>query len=260
LPSRAVLVVLACVSFASNVLAQQPLAVPPATPEFLSRYDFHLSAAALANDDERFSWDTHFGGDVDVFDYVRGRVSSYMDYQAVLGNELRAFDPNQGNYILELSASYRLRHAEVAAIFHHVSRHLSDRPKVFPIAWNVLGARVLRRVTIRNVTLDVVADLGGTTQRAHVDYRWAANADVVARRELTPRFGVFARGAAHLTGVSAERGRPTQKGGMVEGGIRLRGEAGAGELFVGFEQRFDAHPLDFRAERWFMVGFRALRR
>ncbi len=257
---RAVLLVVVTLCLGSNASAQQSPSTAPPTPQFLSRYDFHLSAAALANDDERFSWDTHFGGDVDVFDYVRGRASSSMDYQAVLGNEFRAFDPNQGNYILELSASYRLRQAEVAAIFHHVSRHLSDRPKVFPIAWNVLGVRLLHRAAFRDMTVDVVADIGGTTQRAHVDYRWVGNADVVVRRPLTPRIGAFVRGAAQLTGVSDERGRPTQKGGMVEGGVRLLGEAAVGELFIGYERRFDAHPLDFRAERWFMVGFRALRR
>src|SRR5205823_13475573 len=47
---------------ATPAAAQQPLASPPASPQFLSRYDFHLSAAALANDDQRFSWDAHFGG------------------------------------------------------------------------------------------------------------------------------------------------------------------------------------------------------
>src|SRR5205807_2455069 len=85
---------------------QQPvIAPPPATPEFLSRYDFHLSAAALlvstptpapAVPDQRFSWDTHFGGSFDVVDYLVGRTAVMIDYQAVLGDEFRPFDPNQG--------------------------------------------------------------------------------------------------------------------------------------------------------------------
>ena len=55
--------------------AQSP-APDTAGPDFLSRAEFHLSANVLAapNDDQRFSWDAHFGGDVDVFDYVVGRV------------------------------------------------------------------------------------------------------------------------------------------------------------------------------------------
>ena len=102
----AAVVVILCVS--SPLFAQKPLAVAPATPQFLPRYDFHLSAAALANSDPRFSWDTHFGGDVDVVDYVKGRTSTLLDYEAILGNEYRAFDPNQGNYTLDLATSYRI--------------------------------------------------------------------------------------------------------------------------------------------------------
>ena len=99
----------------------------------------HLSATAFANSDPRFSWETDFGGDIDVVDYVFGRTSAILNYEAILGNEFRAFDPNQGNYTLELSTSVRLGQTEVAGVFNHVSRHLSDRPKRFPIAWNMAG-------------------------------------------------------------------------------------------------------------------------
>ena len=248
-------------SFASQAAAQQPLATPPTSPLFLPRFDFHLSAAALANDDPRFSWDTHFGGDVDVVDYVFGRTAAIMDYEAVLGNELRAFDPNQGNYILELSTSLRVQRTEVAAIFHHVSRHLSDRPKVIPVAWNILGVRALRQVVFNKTTIDLVGDFGGTTQKVNVDYRWSGNADVVLRRELHRHAAVYGRGFGHLMAVEERvRHRHTQTGGGIEVGLRLIGEAAAGELFAGFERRFDAHVLDFKAQRWFMVGFRVVRR
>ena len=247
----------------SSAFAQQPLASPPTSPQFLSRYDFHLSAAALANDDQRFSWDTHFGGDIDIVDYVYGRASTVMDYEAVLGNEFRPFDPNQGSYILELSTSYRIKRTEVAAIFHHVSRHLSDRPKAIPVAWNVLGVRVLHAATLKKATIDMVADFGGTTQKVNVDYRWSGNVDVVVRRQVAPRAAVFASGSGHLMSVIPSpplAKRHTQTGGVVEGGLRFIGEAGVGELFVGYEHRFDAYPLGFARERWFMVGFRVLRR
>jgi hypothetical protein len=247
----------------SSAFAQQPLASPPTSPQFLSRYDFHLSAAALANDNPRFSWDTHFGGDIDIVDYVRGRAATVIDYEAVLGNELRPFDPNQGNYILELSSSYRIKRTEVAAIFHHVSRHLSDRPKVIPVAWNILGVRVLREAAVKKMTIDLVAEFGGTTQRVNVDYRWSTNAYVGVRRQVAPRAALFARGWGNVMSVDAPVGitpRHTQTGGVVEGGVRLIGEAGVGELFAGYEDRFDAYPLGFARERWFMVGFRVVRR
>lgn len=246
---------------AAPAAAQQPLETPPAAPDIFTRYDFRLSAATLWGADERFSWDTWWGGDIDVFDYVSGRISAVLDYEAVLGSELRAFDPTQGNYVLEVSTSYRTRRAELAAMFHHVSRHLSDRAKRAPIAWNVLGVRALRQVTFGPTTVDMVADLGLVTEYANVDYRWIANADAVVRRSLKPRIGVFARGTTHVFGVRPEdRSRGTQVGALFEGGIHLTGAAAAGEFYAGYERRIDADPLDFQPQHWFTLGFRLLRR
>src|SRR6266853_1365717 len=61
---------------------QPPDAVPDPGPGFMTRYDFHLTAASLAITDPRFSWDTHFGGEIDVIDYVVGRASVVVDYEA----------------------------------------------------------------------------------------------------------------------------------------------------------------------------------
>src|SRR5258708_17066237 len=160
---------------------QRVIAPAPAAREFLQRYDFHLSAAALlastptpapVGPDQRFSWDTHFGGSFDVVDYVAGRTSVAIDYQAVLGSEYRPFDPNQGNYTLEVASSARVGDFEVVGVFHHVSRHLSDRPKRGAIAWNTVGARILKRVTVRGLTIDGQADLGRTTPHSYGDSIW----------------------------------------------------------------------------------------
>lgn len=247
----------------TSALAQQQPAAAPAAPQFLSRYDFHLSAAPLFVDDERFSWDTHFGGEVDVVDYVVGRLSTAMDYEAVLGSQLRAFDPNQGNYTLEASASGRLGGLELAGMLHHVSRHLSDRAKTFAIAWNVLGVRALKEVSAGDTTVDAVADIGWVTQRATVDYKWAANLDVGVRHPTTPRTAVYVRGVGHLLGTTPTPGilpRDTQTGGSIEGGVRVGSTAAVAELYVGFERRMDADPLDFQPRHWAFVGFRLVRR
>jgi hypothetical protein len=240
--------------------AQQPVDAPRA-PAFLSRYDFHLSAATLSSDDTRFSWDTHFGGEVDAVDYVIGRTSAIMDYQAVLGSQLRVFDPNQGNYTLEVSSSLRFGGVEVAGMLHHVSRHLSDRPKTLAIAWNILGARVLNHTTRGATTIDSYADLGRISQKAYVDYAWTGNADVKVRRQLRPLVAVYADATAHLIGIdSARSARDAQKGGTLEGGVRWGGTEGVAELYAGYERRVDADPLDFQPQRWAFVGFRLVRR
>src|SRR5438552_10686310 len=99
IPRRLALAASIVIAVAVRAAAQvpQPVVVPaPTQPEFLSRYDFHLAAAELLHEDdarERFSWDTHFGGSLDLADFVAGRASLTVDYQAVLGGEFRAFDP-----------------------------------------------------------------------------------------------------------------------------------------------------------------------
>jgi len=249
-------------SLAGRAAAQSPAPAPDG-PDFLPRVDFHLSANSLmlGKADERFSWDAYFGGDVDVLDYVVGRASILADYHAVLGDEYRPFDPNQAYYALEVSSSYRLRGTEIAGVFHHVSRHLSDRPKQFAIAWNVAGVRVLRRFSGHGFTVDLRADGGGIVQHSYVDYRWAADADVMVRRVVNPRLGVFLHLSGELftvDGTVSDRG--TQKGGRVEAGLRINGRAGALELFAGGEQRLDADPLDRQTQRWGVAGFRLLSR
>ncbi len=249
-----------CLTLTAHARAQPPLPTPsqpPPTPEFLAHYNFHLSAESIAGGNERFKWDAHSGLDVDFVDYVSGRANILVDYEVVLGNEIRLFDPNQGNYTLEASASGRAGATELAGVFHHVSRHLSDRPKQFAIAWNVLGVRVLRRVKAGGTTFDIQGGAGRVVQRAYVDYAWTANVDVVIRRPVNERVGVYAHGLGELFGVDAAVStRGTQEDGRVEGGLRINGAAAALEIFAGFERRIDAYPIDRRPGRWGLAGFR----
>jgi hypothetical protein len=250
------------VLFSVPAVAQQtsPLAPAEATPGFLTRYDFHLSAAGLSIDDIRFSWDTHWGGDIDLVDYGLGRASVLVDYQVVLGDEFRVFDPNQGNYTLETSASIRLGKTEIAGVFHHVSRHISDRPKRFAIAWNVLEARVLRRVSLDRATIDIVAEGGRLVQHSYVDYTWFGQLDLTVRRQVTPAVGVFVHGTGLVFGVEPVPGRGRQTGAVIEAGVRLSGAAATMELFAGYERRLDADPFDGQTRHWAMAGFRLVRR
>ena len=249
-----------CLCGAGPAEAQAPVPTPsaaPASPDFLTHYNFHLSADALASGNERFSWQTHFGGDLDLIDYVAGRLNFLADYEAVLGSEFRRFDPNQGNYTLEGSASVRARDVEIAGVFHHVSRHLSDRPKRFAIAWNVIGVRALRRFSASGSTVDVQGSVARVLQRSFVDYAWTGDADVVVRRPMSARVGVFAHGAAQLVGVDpAVAGRGMQRAGRLEAGVRFSGRAGGVELFAGFERRTDADPIDRAPQHWAFAGFR----
>lgn len=252
-----------CLVLALAVRAEaQPLPSPSTAPpaaDFMAHYNFQLSLTALAIDDERFSWSSHFGGDIDLVDYVAGRANVVIDYEAVLGREFRPFDPNQGNYTLEASASARAGRTEIAGLFHHVSRHMSDRPKRFPIAWNAIGVRVLRRTALAGATVDGQASLSAVIRRSYVDYLWTGNIDVVARRSINPRVGVFGHGYGELYRVDAAvANRGPQAGGNLEAGVRLRGRGGAVEFFAGYERRIDADPVTREAQRWATIGFRFL--
>jgi len=260
---------------AGRPAAQQPIvSAPPSGPEFFSRADFHLNAAwlgattvtpttSLSAAEQRFVWDTFWGGSIDVVDYVSGRLAVIIDYEAVLGSEFQPFDPNQGNYTLEGSASVRAgRDTELVGIFHHVSRHLEDRAKThLPVAWNELGARFLQHVDLGGPTLDVDVEAGRTVEHANVDYTWLADVNLLGRIPLSNRVDLFAHAAGHLFGVDGTvPGRARQAGGLIEAGARIHGRGGAMELFTGFEKRLDAYPLDRRPQHWFLAGFRLLSR
>ncbi len=230
---------------------------PPATAQtFLPRYAFHLDAEHLASDDVRFSWDADLGGDLDILDYGVGRATFLANYQVVVGNQFRRFDANQGNYVLEGALSARARRIELATVFHHVSRHLSDRAKRQAVDWNMLGARVTSAGTAGRLTLRGQLDARGVLEKASVDYRWEITGAVGTDYEIRPHVMLVAASDLRLLGTDGTRDRGTQVGGRGEAGIRLDGAAGAVELFVAAERRVDPYPTEFYTDTWVTAGFR----
>jgi hypothetical protein len=228
---------------------------------FLPRSAFHMTAEHLGGiEDERFRWDANFGGDLDLVDYTRGRLIFAANYQAVLGKELQVFDPNQGNYLLQGVLTARVKRVEAGVVFHHLSRHLSDRAKTEPVDWNMLGGR-LSQVFLANGTLiDVQGDLRWVIQHSFVDYTWELDTHVRVDRLLRPGVGVLAAGSFRHLGVDGTAGRDGPNGFRAEGGVRFEGSGGAIELFVGAERRIDPYPLEFGTATWMTAGFRLLSR
>jgi len=252
---------LACLilALAGSAVAQEPLTHPPFRPEFLPRYDFLILLAGLDSNDNRFSWDARAAADLDVVDYVVGRASVRAEYEVFMGNEQQLFDPNQSLYTLEASSSFRAGPTEVAAVLHHLSRHLSDRANRQGIGMNVAGGRVLRRIPVAGATLDLRADAGWVIMRSYLDYTSRAQIDLVARRPLTLHLGLLGRAFGETYGVNPKiAGRDRQNGGRLEGGVRISGRAAALELFAGYERVVDADPLARRPGRWAFGGFRVV--
>lgn len=240
-------------------IASRPAGPAPPAPGPLSRYRFHLDAIRLFTDEPQYRWDADFGGDLDLFDYRTGRFTFLSNYEVILGDERRAFEPMQGNYTLDLSASYRTRFGEVFAVFHHLSRHLSDRTKPEPVDWNMLGVRVMRPYSRGRVAVTGSAHALWTVQRSFVDYDAEYGGEVRLQYQLDRRSSAFARTTLHVFDTDeAIAGRGRQTGARVEGGVRLSGAAATLELVAGVERRIDFAPLQFAARSWAFVGFRLL--
>jgi hypothetical protein len=230
------------------------------TIQFLPRYDFRLGAEHLSQDDPRFVWDTNFGGDMDLVDYRTGRTTFAANYEAVLGEQFRNFDPNQGNYLLDLSSSVRTHGYEFAALLHHTSRHLGDRFKRVPVDWNMFGVAAGHDIRAGRLLIRPHGNFLGVLLKSTVDYSWEANAATDVRLQLRPRVSAIYGGNLRIVGVDGSRNRGTQTGGRFEGGFRFEGEKGAIELIAAAERRIDAYPLDVSSLSWVSAGFRFVSR
>src|SRR5262245_2652973 len=255
--------VVAFVLWAVAVPARADDPAQPAAPlriRFMPRYDFHIAADHLSTNDIRFVWDANFGGEVDVVDYGFGRATFTGNFETVMGNQLRNFDPNQGNYLLDSALSLRGGGTEVAALFHHTSRHLSDRSNRVSVAWNMLGVRVQHDVAAGKTLIQLKGDVRGVLLRNHVDYNWETAGDVHVAVPLRPALSLITSGRLQLLGVDGSQQRGTQTGDRAEAGVRITGEKGALELIVAAERRVDPYPLEFSTLNWVSAGFRFVSR
>jgi hypothetical protein len=242
---------------AAQRIAPAPADPIPDAPQFMARYNFHLTADATASGDKAFWFDSHIGADFDIVDYKNGRANLLADYQAVLGKQIRPFDPNQGNYLLEGSSSYRMGAVELFGVFHHESRHLGDRAKIQAIAWNVVQARVLYHATVGGSALQLRGDAGKVVQHSWVDYAWTVDAEARLDRTVSRHAAVYGSAYAETYGVRKdEHPRGQQTGGRVEAGVRLGGKEGAIDLFAGYERVIDADAFLQQPLSWGFAGFR----
>jgi hypothetical protein len=224
---------------------------------FLSRLAFFVSLAGMQTDDPRFLLAQRSRADLDLFSYRKGRVNFLIDTELVMGSERRAFDLNHANVIFETSSSYRLGPIDVAAVVHHVSRHVVDREFDRVPAWHTVGARAAHVFPSRQSTIDVSLEWGRVVQRTFVDYTWTSQATIRLDRTLRPGAHVFASGSGGLVGVDravVNRGRQT--GGRAEGGVHFVAERGVVDFFGAYERRVDGYPTSRQPSSWFEFGFR----
>lgn len=246
--------------------AQVPRVVTaPADAGFLTNFNYHLALEAFSGDDPEFRWDADFGGDFDIVGTPTVRVNALFNYEAILGEEFQPFDPNQGNYVIEVVGGRRWGRTEAAVVFHHTSRHLGDRPKTFGVAWNLLGAQLTWTSVSERRTWQVQGRAAAAVMTDAVDYtgEFSANALYVrhsgGRADLVSRAAVLARttdaGGSFLTAP-----RSTQVGARGEAGVRVLGRRAVLEIVAGVERRVDAAALFPRGKTWAVLAARIMTR
>lgn len=244
---------------AQTVGGVRPQPTAPRAPGVLTQFrtTLDLSALAGADADSRFNWDADVRLDIDLFDVGVARANLLAGFETIIGGELRDVDPNQNNYVVDLSLFVRLPRGEIGGTFHHVSRHLGDRADQGSVSWNMVGVSYGDRFTIGPVRVAAGARAMGTVERASVDYTaqfdWFGDVEVpLARR-------VSAIAAAEGVIAPVDRTlfrRTTRRGGLVLGGVRFPTGAGAIDLYAAWEQRIDAGQFTRDTARWFRLGLR----
>jgi hypothetical protein len=224
---------------------------------FLTRGAFSASLAGIETADPRFSTVERSRADVDLGAYPAGRINVFFDAELVMGSERRRFDLDQGNIIVETSASYRIGSLELTGVVHHESRHVVDRPSDRVVAWHTIGARVTQTYTLGPSALAVTLDYGHVMQSTFVDYRWTSQLTLRYDRPIANAAHLFATGSGGLIGVDELiANRDTQVGARFEAGVRLPGAHAALDLFSAYERRIDGYPTSRQPLSWFEIGFR----
>jgi len=239
---------------------QAPADVPENTFVWLPAYHFHLNMAHLSSDDPRYVWDANYGGEFGIVAYGRTQLTFVANYQAGLGEQFHPFDPNQGNYTIDGVLSTRVGRFYVAGVFHHLSRHLADRPKRPPVDWNMFGGRVGSQFTAGGTDIEARLDLLGAILKTNVDYDWEMNAGVRAHHHVYGTLGLIGAAQLRTVGVDGLGSRGTQTGGRGEGGLRVSGKAATVELYLAIERVIDPYPTEFGTATWGSIGMRLLSR
>jgi hypothetical protein len=145
---------------------------------------------------------------------------------------------------------------EIAPFFHHVSRHVVDRPKTQAVDWNMVGARAT--APLPDGRGRVTVGVGHTIQVSLVGYGWelTARGDVdLVKRSFGEVYAVV-----DFRRVTAESAPAFPRGSFtdvaVEGGVRWRSGPRSLDTFAAFERRNDVFVETPGVRDRLLLGFR----
>jgi len=244
---------------ASLAAAFASVASASADDWLLPRVSAHAEAARYAPAERELGWTTWIGASAGLVRARGATLYGAAELETIVGDERRAFDANQANYHLEVGVSARRGTFELTPFFHHVSRHVVDRPKLQAVDWNVLGVRLERQVE-GNVALRLTLGAGHTTLASFVGYGWELTARAEGEWPRQRRAAGYAIAAARAVTVTGKRAPELSPDGfvdlLVEAGGRFRRQARSLSLFAAFERRHDVF-VDRPGQRdRGLIGFR----
>ena len=226
------------------VLASLPSRLRGQEVELFPEVTVQMTAARYAPTEDAFVWDGWIGAGAGLLRVGRATAYFTADVETIIGREKRTFDANQAAYHLEAGARIRFGRHLLDPFFHHVSRHLVDRPKVDAVDWNMVGLRIAGPLPGPLSSAGrYAASVGHTIQWSKVSYLWELTAllevDVVSR----PWGAAYLLASARA--VSVKDPPVLARGSFVdftgEGGLRFPRGGRNLAFFTAYERRNDVY-------------------
>jgi len=228
------------------LLLALPAAVGAGDVELLPDVTLQLAGAAYVPPEDAFVWDTSNGGGAGLLRVKAATAYLTADVETILGRERREFDANQANYHLEGGLRIRYGRQLVIPFFHHVSRHVVDRPKTQLVDWNLVGVRVTGPLPASlPVAARYAASVARTVHTRGVGYQWELVGVLDVELARLSWGSPYLRADARFVTVDPQAG--LDAGDFLDflgqGGLRfVRGGRNL-ELFAAYEHRNDVFVI-----------------
>jgi hypothetical protein len=245
-------------TLAALALALPSSVAPAGDVQLFPEVTAQLEGAYYIPPEDAFVWDTWIGAGAGLVRVKAATGYITADVETILGRERRSFDANQAGYHLEGGVRVQAGRQIVIPFFHHVSRHLLDRPKTQLVDWNIVGVRVTGPLPRELPGAGrYSASVGHTIEWRSVGYEWELTG--VVDLELSRRTWGTPFVEAHLRFVTVDaRARP---GGdfvdfLGQAGVRFARGGRNLDLFLAYEHRNDVFVLAQGVRDRGLVGLR----
>lgn len=210
--------------------------------ELFPEVTVHLAGAYYIPPEDAFVWDTWIGAGAGLLRVKAATAYFTADVETVLGRERRMFDANQANYHLEGGLRIQAGRHLVIPFFHHVSRHVVDRPKTQLVDWNLLGGRVTGPLPQAfPLPGRYAASVAHTVEWRTVGYEWELTGAFVVDLCRRPWGAPYLRAGVRFVTVAAQASFPRGDFAdlLAEAGARFGKSARELDLFVAYEHLND---------------------